>query len=443
MDALREIVARTAWIDTHEHIVEPATRARGVGAHPAPPCLDFALLIDQYAASDLEAAGMPGEALARFLAPDVSPAEKWALLAPWWACTRHTGYMRAVMETVRILYGVEAWDAEACARISAEVAVAGTRPGHVADVLRRAGVLTCQVNSLEFMPFCTTTEPDLLLQDLSLLPLSTDLDIAGMRAQSGLPARDLAGWHDVIDWTFATYGPRAVAVKSQAAYDRRLDYEDVPAERAAPFFARAAGGEVLAPAERKALEDHLMRYCMARAMERGLPIKLHCGYFAGTGYMPLHRVRDNAPNLCPLLQDYGEARFVLMHIGYPYQDEYIALAKHYRNAYIDLCWAWIINPEASVRFLREYLLAAPANKVLCFGGDYTVVENVVGHAAVARQGLILTLAGLVAEGWMSETDVVELVPLLMQDNARVLFGLDDKGQLHRSPAGAPVLARTS
>ncbi len=145
--------------------------------------------------------------------------------------------------------------------------------------------------------------------------------------------------------------------------------------------------------------------------------------------MPLHRVRDNAPDLCPLLRDYGDARFVLMHIGYPYQDEYIALAKQYRNAYIDLCWAWIINPEASVRFLREYLVAAPANKVLCFGGDYTVVENVAGHAAVARQGLIQTLEGLVADGWMSQEDALELVPLLMQGNARALFGLDDNGRL--------------
>jgi len=236
----------------------------------------------------------------------------------------------------------------------------------------------------------------------------------------------------VIDWAFATYDPRAVAVKSQAAYSRRLDYEDVPAEHAAPLFARAARGEVLAPTERKALEDHLMRYCLGKARDSDLPVKLHCGYYAGTGAMPLHRVRHNAADLCPLLRDFAEARFVLMHIGYPYQDEYIALAKQYPNAYIDLCWAWIINPAASVRFLREFLVAAPSNKVLCFGGDYTVVENVVGHAALARQGLILSLEGLVAEGWMSATEAMELVPLLMQGNARELFGLDEQGQLRRS-----------
>ncbi len=62
MDALRALVASTAWIDTHEHVFEPATRARGAGAHRMQPCLDFALLFVNYAIHDLEAAGMPRDA---------------------------------------------------------------------------------------------------------------------------------------------------------------------------------------------------------------------------------------------------------------------------------------------------------------------------------------------------------------------------------------------
>jgi predicted TIM-barrel fold metal-dependent hydrolase len=103
--------------------------------------------------------------------------------------------------------------------------------------------------------------------------------------------------------------------------------------------------------------------------------------------MPLERVRQNAADLCPLLVDFPETAFVLMHIGYPYQDEYIALAKHYANVHFDLCWAWIINPLAAARFVREYLVAAPASKFLTFGGDYANVETIVGHAKVARLGL--------------------------------------------------------
>ncbi len=432
MNVLRETIAGSAWIDTHEHLLEPATRARGAGGHPTlQPCTDFALLFAHYAVDDLTAAGMPARERTRLFDPEVGVAAKWELLRPWWERTRHTGYMRAVAETARVLYGVQQWDVAACERIGVELAAGGVRPGHYADILRRAGVLTCQVNSLETAPMCETTEPAYLLQDLSFLPFTTELDIAGMCRLSGLAASDLQGWHEVIDWAFARFGPRAVAAKSLAAYTRRLAFEDVPAHAAAPLFARFSRGDLLAKDERRALEDHLMRYCLGKAVTAGLPVKLHCGYYSGTGVMPLHRVRQNASDLCSLLQDFPDARFVLMHIGYPYQDEFIALAKHYRNAYVDLCWAWILNPAAGVRFLTEYLLAAPANKVLCFGGDYATVENVAGHAVLAKQGLALALERLLADGWLTAAEAVDLVPRLMQQNARELFDLDECGHLRK------------
>lgn|GEM_PF-2101447 len=298
------------------------------------------------------------------------------------------------------------------------------------------GIESCQVNTLEASIFMESAEPDLLLQDMGLGVLSTDLSIETMERRSGRRVRDLADWHGVIDWSFDTYGRRAVAVKSAAAYGRRLDYRDVDADTAAPLFERHLRGQPLEPGERRALEDHLFRCCLRRAEERALPVKLHCGYYAGTGTMPLGRVRDNAADVCALLHDFPEAKFVLMHIGYPYQDEYIALAKHYPGAHIDLCWAWIVNPAATVRFVREYLLAAPANKLLCFGGDYTTVENVAGHAAVARQGLSLALRSLVGQGWLREADATALVADLMAENARTLFGLDGAGRLARGAASA-------
>ena len=173
MDTIRDLVEATAWIDTHEHLLEPDTRRTGAGAHPLQPCMDFALLFAHYASDDLTSAGMPAEVMARFFAPDVSPEDKWPLLRPWWQRTRHTGYLRAVAETARILFDVQEWNADTCRAISAEIAAASSRPGYYGEVLRRAGVLSCQVNSLEVMPFCETSSPAQLLQDLSLLPLTT------------------------------------------------------------------------------------------------------------------------------------------------------------------------------------------------------------------------------------------------------------------------------
>ncbi len=115
-----------------------------------------------------------------------------------------------------------------------------------------------------------------------------------------------------------------------------------------------------------------------------------------------------------------------MHICYPYYEEILSVAKHYTNAYIDMCWSWIINPIAAKDFLKKYLVTAPANKILTFGGDYIPVEPVLGHAVVARRGIALALSELVEEGWLSLDRANELVDMIMHNNARKIFNLPEK-----------------
>ena len=142
--------------------------------------------------------------------------------------------------------------------------------------------------------------------------------------------------------------------------------------------------------------------------------------------MPLDRLSQNPSDLCPLLNRYSNTNFVLMHIGYPYQDEMIALGKHYTNAYIDLCWSWIINPVASVRFLKEMLVTAPSSKVFTFGGDYTPVEPLVGHAKIARQGIAQATSELVDEGWIRSNEVPVIIEKIMRGNQHEVFQIARK-----------------
>ncbi len=80
------------------------------------------------------------------------------------------------------------------------------------------------------------------------------------------------------------------------------------------------------------------------SIQHNLPFKIHTGYYAGYGGMPVERIKPG--HLCGLLKQYPQARFVLMHIAYPYSDEIVAaIAKHYPNVYVDLCWAWSIDPD--------------------------------------------------------------------------------------------------
>jgi predicted TIM-barrel fold metal-dependent hydrolase len=433
---IREQIDRTPFVDTHEHLLEESTRLKSTGhGEEGASCLrDFSVLFSQYANSDLASAGMGASEKSILFNPDVEPKEKWKELEPYYRRTRHTGYIRNVRESLRLLTGDDDLRAENVDRISQAIADR-IKPGFYRETLvDLAGIEHCQVNSKEATIFLETEQPELLAQDLSFVALSSRLQVDDLARESGIAVRNLADWHQVIQWAFATYGPRAIAVKNQAAYTRRLNYTDVSEAVVAPLFDRyLSTGGAMSGTELKAIQDHCFHVCLREAVQYKLPIKLHTGYYAGYGRMPLKRVSRNLKDLCPVLMAHPDAEFVIMHIAYPYQDEAIALAKHYRNVTIDLCWAWIINPRASVRFVKEFLMAAPSSKLLTFGGDYVPVEMVPGHAAMARQGLTQALSELVDEGWIDSAEIGDLIESLMRGNANRIFPYEETLRHWSSP----------
>jgi predicted TIM-barrel fold metal-dependent hydrolase len=428
---LRTRVESTPLVDTHEHLLEEEVRLSGTSGRIRAD--DWSFLVAHYLDSDMRTCGMPEEEHAAFFSPETDPIRKWQLLEPYWPRIRHTGYAQAVEIAARRLYGVEGLSRDTITRVQ-EGYRTGIRPGFYKRVLEDVALLeSCQVNSLE-APFSESRQPTLLMQDISILGMHMGPDVEAYARKPGIRVRDLADWHRVIDWWFETYGPYAVAVKTQAAYSRNIDFADVPPEDVEAAFKRVLGEEPVDPAEEKLLQDHLFWYCARKATAHGLPVKVHTGYYAGDNYMPMGRLQGNvdaASDLCRMAPD---TRFVFMHINYPFYEDLIAVAKHYTNCYIDMCWAWILSPVAAARFLMQYLVTAPANKVLTFGGDYIPVEPVVGHATLARRGIAVSLTQLVDEGWLDLEAALDVVDPIMRGNARSLFDLEHKTErLKKAP----------
>jgi len=88
-----------------------------------------------------------------------------------------------------------------------------------------------------------------------------------------------------------------------------------------------------------------------------------------------------------------------------------------------------MNPVAAKDFLKKFLVTAPANKILTFGGDYIPVEPVLGHATIARRGIALALSELVEEGWLTQSDAMDLIDPIMHGYARKIFNLPEKTRI--------------
>lgn len=423
--AIFERVFQTPLIDTHEHLPDERDRLAGT-SRGAIRVDDWSVLLSHYLDSDLLVAGMSRDDYGRFFSPETDPLAKWKYIEPFWPAVKNTGYGRAVRIALQQLYDVDELSAATVAQVQAGYE-STRRPGFYRRILcDLAKIESCQVNA---GPFRESEMPTLLMQDISFVGMFAGPQLDAYSQPAGIEVRTLSDWHRVIDWWYDKYGRFAVATKSQNAYVRDIDYERVPAEKVETIFSKRLAGEPLNPADQKAMEDHLFWYAVDKATEHQLPIKLHTGYYAGQDRMPLDRLRRNPASATDLCGRAPNSRFVFMHIGYPYYEEMIAVAKHYSNAYIDMCWSWIINPVASKDFLKKYLVTAPANKILPFGGDYVPVEPVLGHAWLARHGVALALSELVEENWLSLSDAMELIDPIMHGNARRLFDLEQKTRL--------------
>ncbi|MBX3029716.1 MAG: hypothetical protein KF809_06125 [Chloroflexi bacterium] len=418
---LRDLVDATPWLDTHEHLPEEATRlappVEGSGVHP---CDDWAYLLWHYALDDLVSAGLGPRDRAVFESPDAGPEEKWDAVAEAYARTRNSTYVRAARDSIRTLFGLDL-ARDTVAEIDRRMA--GLRqPGFYRTVLDVAGVAACQVNSLE-RTFRETADPESLPQDIGLTDFvrPTPGHLADWEATTGREVGRLADLCQVMGDYFDRFGRSACAVKLGIAYARPLAVSPDPAPVPDAVFRAWIRGEPIRDDDRRAMEDAIIATGLGLAADTGLAVKVHTGLHVGTDRMDLRDVRDNVADVVTLARRFPTP-FVLMHIGYPYQGEVIAAAKHQTNIVADLCWAWIIDPVATRDFLRRALTALPASKLLCFGGDYIPVENIVGHAQLARRELTRTLEGLVEDGYLEPAEAADLVPALMHGNAEQVFG---------------------
>jgi uncharacterized protein len=425
VDRLRERVDATVFIDTHEHLPDESSRLAGRVGHLR--CADWTTLLTHYVCDDLACCGLSRDVDQRFFDESGDPAAKFRLIERHWRRMRHTGFGQSLRRTLRLLYAEDDLTEKSVPRIAEKYADL-VRPGLYDHVLRRvARIDQCHVNSIESPVFHQTNMPGLLRQDINVSPLVNPFGNPESASRFGDRMGTSDDWLALIDQAFAQHAPSAVAVKSTNAYFRSLDY--VPSDRARVdrIFREAQptawGNYTWASADdARQVDNFMLRHALKRAGEHRLPFKFHTGYHAGIGRMPLAEVARNASDIGELARDFPDTRIVCFHIGYPYQNEFIALAKQHPNVYVDMCWAWILDPVASVDFLQRFLVAAPVHKVLCFGGDFVPVELVAGHAEMARAGIAQALAHLVEGGWIAEAETPELIERLMRGNAIELFG---------------------
>jgi predicted TIM-barrel fold metal-dependent hydrolase len=426
--AITDHIANISAIDTHTHM-------GGEYAWEGPNAPDIlADLFGWYSASDLIIAGASPEAVARVQdSTDEDLESRFAGVADAWNLTQFTGYGEAVRIAARDLYGIEELNATSILAGQKQIQELQRQGGWIHLLRDRAKLDHVQADLGFNVVDLPRSSAPFFLRDLSVFRYASGrIDDPVLEAATGVTVRNLATLEESMAALFARCAPLSIAVKSQHAYVRTLAWRkrtDAEAERAVQTVLEGGSGSDDPQSEaRLCLGD----WCLARAVElasaHDLPIKLHTGYLAGTGRlgtaMQIDRLR--AGHLAPLLMEYPEARFVLMHIAYPYSDELIALAKHFGNVYVDLCWAWSLNPLASKDFVRRFLHAVPLNKLFAFGDDAGTPTMAYAYAVQMRRWLTLALEGEVADGFMTTCQATDAATRLLRGNQLACFDIEGR-----------------
>jgi hypothetical protein len=410
-------IQETSLVDTHEHL-----NKEDDWVVEGPDVLQD--LFGNYVPADLKTAGASPDALKDLMDNSNSDlAARFEGIRSAWEATQFTGYGEAVRLVASECYGIDELTGHALQ--SAQERLTDLRkPGQRLSILQNQANLD-HIQTDDFCWPCVPDQsgPDFFLYDLSWAGFCNgQIDVPGILEETGLEVTDLPTLKEGMAALFEKYAPCAIAVKAQHAYNRTLNWEarsDEDASRA--LIAALADNKTISLADRLCLGD----WCWARgielAIDHDLPFKIHTGYYAGNDRMPIDRIK--AGNMCALLAAYPKARFVLMHIAYPYSHEMIALAKHYANVWVDLCWAWSIDPFSSSDFVRRFIHAVPANKLFGFGGDTRWPTSSFAYAVQMRRWFTRALESEVHEGLLTEPQAISVAARIMHDNAYDCFDI--------------------
>jgi len=219
----------------------------------------------------------------------------------------------------------------------------------------------------------------------------------------------------------------AVAIKYEAAYLRKLDFDNPDEAKARLTYTRYVRGGEAPASDYKALQDFLFFYIGREAGRLGLAVHIHCiegagGFYRQSGSNPL--LLETAFNDASLRQ----TNFVVVHGGYPFTKEMGALMSK-PNVYADFsAQTFFTYARELSETLRNWLEFYP-DKVLfgtdafSFGPEVDWGEVAWLSNTTARQALALALTGMMNDGEIDRARAMELAHMVMHDNAAKLYGL--------------------
>lgn len=401
-------------IDTHEHLIDPETLKDSY-------FLDFSLLLMQNGYDDLVSAGMPENLFDELFNKEGSPAQKWSIIETAWQNSFNTSFNRIILNSIRDLYGIDKLDASTVDLLSEKIRNTYENSDWTRIILEDSCRIKYLIKDGEQMPgLDSLVRYEKRYEEW--LSVNSKYRIDSIAILQVDPIYTLEDFVNSLRTRFEKdLKSGMIAVKVFSSYYRTLDFDDTPVEEARKIFRSLVNGEEdfsISQEEAKPLQDYMLFRLLNLARKNNIPVAFHTGMQAGRkkilGY-------TDPTLLTNLFRAYPEINFILYHGSYPYGGELSALAKSYKNVYIDMNWMYAVSPTYAKRYLNEWIEMVPVSRLTAFGGDAMVAENVYSELKIAKGIVADVLTEKVAEGYFSEEEAKKVALMMFYENALKLY----------------------
>ncbi|SHJ39024.1 Amidohydrolase [Dethiosulfatibacter aminovorans DSM 17477] len=200
---------------------------------------------------------------------------------------------------------------------------------------------------------------------------------------------------------------KCTALKVCMAYFRDLDFEPVDCHMAGVVYEDDESSEYI-----RMFQDYVMAKICEIAGEFNIPIQIHTG---------LGQVTDTSPiNLMPLIRKYSNVRFSLLHGGFPWADDLLAVLYECPNAWLDICWMPSLSSIIARDTLINVLELIGTDRIM-WGCDAATVEESYG-ALLAGIDILDEVNGyFINKGVFDEAFGDRLKEKILYSNAKDFF----------------------
>jgi predicted TIM-barrel fold metal-dependent hydrolase len=412
---IRNYIDSLRVIDTHEHLFTPEIIK---GSY----FLDFMLLFQPNSYEDLLSAGMPDSLFSPLFNEQLLPSQKWRLIEPYWNNSFNTSFNRNIITAVRSLYGIDDLNESSVVGLSEKIEKA-----YASDWFDKILRDSCKIDYIIQDGYHMPGKDDYFryakrFDDWILIKSKYRIDSLAINQLD--PIYSLEDFVKSLRTAFEKEVRKGMTVvKIFIAYSRTLSAERVETEAARKVFRSLVNGnedKVISLRDARPLQDYMYYQLLNLAKDYNLPVAFHTGLQSGSRSL----ISNSNPSLLvPVFKDFPEINFVLFHGSYPFGGELSAIAKNYRNVFIDMNWTYSISPSYSERYLSEWLETVPVSKIMAFGGDCMVVENVYSELKTAKNIISNVLINKVKDGYLTEKEAKVAAKMIIYDNAAKFYNL--------------------